>query len=344
MAPNWVCKPVATIRQRAVPLRTLVPRKTQFNRSRKPAVRRDGAWPLFDRKALAGQDRFADEEVGRLENHAVGRNQAAGRQQHHVARHDLFRRHIDRLPVAKDAGPCPHARLQGRRRRLGVVLARVADAHRREHDHDDDDGIHPLAGHRRCHRGEDQHQQQRVPDLIHQHPRARQAPVLAHLVRSVLAQSSRSFRSGQAVMCRAESVHQRVGVGIPIVLRDGIRHSGGGLEYPNAFDLPGRCLADQLIGSRTAGFPAPGPLRTAMPVSDPRQRSLSDLVVEDDRIVLLRRHGALDERPHALMARRGDPLLAKLLALELQLEAVVVIRRARVPCTIARRLSIFTRM
>ena len=182
-----------------MPLRALVPRKTQFSRSRKPAVGGDGARSLFNGKALAGQDRFADEEVSGLENHAVGRNQAARGEQHDVARHDLFQRHIDRAPVAKDAGLCAHTRLKGRRGGLCLVLARVSDAHRGEHDHDDDDGIDPLARQRRCRGGEDQHQQQRVSELIHQHPRPREALVLAHLVRSVLAQPSRSVCGRQAV-------------------------------------------------------------------------------------------------------------------------------------------------
>ena len=184
-----------------MPLRALVPRKTQFRRSRKPAVSGDGARSLFNGKALAGQDRFADEEVSGLENHAVRRHQAARGQQHDVARHDLFQRHIHRAPVAKDAGLCAHARLKGRRGGLGLVLARVSNAHGGEHDHDDDGGIDPLARQRRRHGGEDQHQQQRVPELIRQHPRASEAPVLAHLVRSVLAESSRSVRGRQAVLC-----------------------------------------------------------------------------------------------------------------------------------------------
>ena len=225
MAPNWVPKPVATIRQRAVPLRTLVPRKTQFSRSRKPGCRCDGSRSLFNGKALAGQDRFADEEIRRLENDAVRGNQAAGRQQDHIAWHDLLRRHLTGVPIAQHAGSGTHARLQGRRSRLRVVLARVSDAHRREHDHEDDDGIHPLAGHGRRHRCEDQHEQQRVSDLIDEHPRARQATVLANLVRSVLAKPLRRLlrRTGPHVSSRvdaAASQRQRSSSS-----RDGLRAS-----------------------------------------------------------------------------------------------------------------------
>jgi len=54
-----------------------------------------------------------------------------------------------------------------------------------------------------------------------------------------------------------------------------------------------------------------------------------DLVVQDDRVILKGCHRALDGRPHALVACRGNPLLAELLAFELQLEAVVVLSRRR---------------
>ena len=157
---------------------------------------------LLNREALAGQDRLADEEVGRLENHAIRGNQAAGRQQDHIAWHDLLGRHVHGLPIAQHARSRTHARLQGRRRRLRVVLARVADAHRRQHDDEHDDGIHPLPGHGRRRRREDQHPEQRVSDLIHDHPHPREATVLANLVRSMLAKPPRGLGSREAL--RAE--------------------------------------------------------------------------------------------------------------------------------------------
>jgi hypothetical protein len=47
-----------------------------------PRRRCDGAGPLFNREAFAGQHSFADEEVSCLENHAVGGNQVPRRQEH----------------------------------------------------------------------------------------------------------------------------------------------------------------------------------------------------------------------------------------------------------------------
>src|SRR5690242_9605824 len=54
------------------------------------------------------------------------------------------------------------------------------------------------------------------------------------------------------------------------------------------------------------------------------------LVIQHDRIPRGRRHGLLDRGPDPLVCGRRDPLLPQFLALELQLEAVVVIggRRA----------------
>src|SRR5438034_3900617 len=52
----------------------------------------------------------------------------------------------------------------------------------------------------------------------------------------------------------------------------------------------------------------------------------SDLVVENDWVILLGSHGLLNGRPNSLVARRGDPFLSKLFALELEFESIIVIR------------------
>jgi Putative esterase len=77
-----------------------------------------------------------------------------------------------------------------------------------------------------------------------------------------------------------------------------------------------RCCRSSRATSR---YPEPAKRRAG------RSAAPSHFVVEDDRVVLERGHGALDLRPHALVAGRGNPFLAELLALELQLEAVVVL-------------------
>ena len=120
------------------------------------AIRAGRASP---RSAATGPGRFSTGKLSPVRTASLTKKSAASRitpsagtrlpadEQHDVARHDLFHRHIDGVPVAKDAGSCAHARLKGRRGGLRLVLARVSNAHRGEHDHDDDDGIHPLARH-----------------------------------------------------------------------------------------------------------------------------------------------------------------------------------------------------
>jgi hypothetical protein len=51
------------------------------------------------------------------------------------------------------------------------VFARVTDTRARDHDGENDVGIHPLAGQRRCRGGKNQHEQQRVAKLVHQSAR-----------------------------------------------------------------------------------------------------------------------------------------------------------------------------
>ena len=59
-------------------------------RERRDSATTPGA--LLDRKALTGERRLADEEVGGVEQNSVARDQAAGCQQDHISRHDRQRR------------------------------------------------------------------------------------------------------------------------------------------------------------------------------------------------------------------------------------------------------------
>ena len=161
-------RPVATTRQRAVPLRTLVPEEDAVAcASRAGAGGGDRARRLLHREAFAGEHRLAHEAVGRLEDDRVRGHEAARREQHDVARHDLLERHRVR-PGRRAATwrvPCT-LRAQRHRRPIGAVLARVADADARQHDGEHDDGVSPLAGRDRGRGGEQQQQQQRVAQLV----------------------------------------------------------------------------------------------------------------------------------------------------------------------------------
>ncbi len=120
----------------------------QIHAVRTIAQRRGGqdpAGPLFDRKALAGQHRLAHEEVRCLQNHAVGRYDASGRQEHHVSDHHVGVRDGEGAAVAEHSRSGMHATLQGRCCRLGAVFARVADADRGDNDGEHDGRVYPFA-------------------------------------------------------------------------------------------------------------------------------------------------------------------------------------------------------
>src|SRR5262249_28310053 len=62
----------------------------------------DGAGLLLDREGLSGEARLGDEEVLRLENEPVGRNEVAGRELHDIARNQLLDANRRLATVAPD--------------------------------------------------------------------------------------------------------------------------------------------------------------------------------------------------------------------------------------------------
>ena len=75
------------------------------------------------RETLAGQDRFADKEVGCLEDDAVGRDEAARREQHDVAGDNFLDGNRDRLSITNSGRSGLDLRLQRREVHLCAVLA-----------------------------------------------------------------------------------------------------------------------------------------------------------------------------------------------------------------------------
>ena len=75
-----------------MPLRTLVPMKTQLVRSARLALAGDSPRLLLDREGFAGQHGLVDKEVVGLQHDPIGRDQAARRKQHHIAWHDFARK------------------------------------------------------------------------------------------------------------------------------------------------------------------------------------------------------------------------------------------------------------
>ena len=221
--------------------------------------RGDGTRSLFDGKALAGQNRFTDEEVRRLEDDAVRRHQAAGREQHHVARHDLLRRHA-RSP----------ARRAGREHASGRAPAAPLPPSPR--------------GTRACIRYRRWPGRSTTTMIASTH-----SPVIADANAANTSTSSSGFRSwlskhaasasgagalrtsfgpyrrsrraasacGQAVTARGELLQQGIGVGGPVLLvlegRAGI--AGRADRLPPPVHLTPTASAGCLVGGIAPGFP-----------------------------------------------------------------------------------------
>jgi hypothetical protein len=143
---------------------------------------------LLHGKALSGQHGLADEEVVRIDDRGVRRNEAPGSEKNDVAGHDFFDGNLTRGAVAQYVRARSDARLEHRRGGGGSVFTEIADARADQNDGDDDDGIDPLPGHAGDHGGEDEEKQQRTPELAEQHTRARQLLVIAKLVSPVLTE------------------------------------------------------------------------------------------------------------------------------------------------------------
>ena len=185
MAPNSVAGPVATTRHRAMPLRTLVPRNTQFVRAPSPRGLIDRSWLLLDGKALAGQHRFAHEEVRGLEDDRISRHKTAGREKHDIAGHHLLRWYRLGVPIAQHAGPHMQAGAQRPGDRLRAVLPGVPNAHGRHDDRHDDRRIEPLARHGGGACGEHQEEQERAAQLANEHVQSRRCASLPKFVGTV---------------------------------------------------------------------------------------------------------------------------------------------------------------
>ena len=101
-------------------------------------------WLLLHGERLAGHARLADEEVARLEDPSVGRNQVARREHEDVAGHERVRVHGAFDAVAHDAAGERQALLQLLDGRRGAILLVEAQQRGADHDREDDPRVHPL--------------------------------------------------------------------------------------------------------------------------------------------------------------------------------------------------------
>ena len=103
---------------------------------------------LQHRVALTGEGRFAHVKVDRFEQHGVGRDETARRQQHDITGHQPICRDSAHRTVAQHADERLDPRFEGRCRILCVELARKPHDDTRENDDQNDGRVDQLAGER----------------------------------------------------------------------------------------------------------------------------------------------------------------------------------------------------
>lgn len=190
-------------------------------------VRRGGddAGCLLDGKAFVGQDRLIDEEACRLEDHRVGRYEAAGAEHHDVSRHDVFQWQLDQLSIPDDSRLHSEPGTEGGRGALGAVFARASDADRRDDDRQHDGGVEPFAaGNRGCD-GKQQQEEQRAAKLPPEDVESGDAVTLPEQIGSVSLQPHHGRRGGQALESGVQRLCEPQRIERPEARRDGLWRS-----------------------------------------------------------------------------------------------------------------------
>ena len=104
---------------------------------------------LFGWISLTGEKRFIDIKVARFDQSGIGGHEIAGREKNDIARHDLRRRNVDRLSVAKRLGGKRDLLAQTFGSVLGLALLRHVEDHGHEHNGGDDDEARNVSCERR---------------------------------------------------------------------------------------------------------------------------------------------------------------------------------------------------
>ena len=147
-----------------MPLRTEAPRKTALVRA---AIGASGNHPrtLFDREGLARHARFADKEVLRLDDEAVGRDQIACRKKNEITGYDSADGHRLLHPVPHHAAHQREAFLQLFDRHGRPVFLKETEQGAAEDDRQNDRRVHPLLQHQRDRGSESQDEDERALEL-----------------------------------------------------------------------------------------------------------------------------------------------------------------------------------
>lgn len=152
---------------------------------------------LLDREALAREHCLADEEIARLGDRRVGRDQAAGGKEDALAGYDLLDRNRDGDAVAHHFRSRANARAERGRRRLRLVLPDESESGTRQDDHGDDGSVDPFSRHRSDECREDEQQQERTAELRREDRRRGELVAFAKDISPVKAQALRGLGGRQ---------------------------------------------------------------------------------------------------------------------------------------------------
>ncbi len=176
------------------------------------------------REAFTGQNGFAHEQVGRVDDDRVGGDNGSCCEQQHVAGNDILGGNDEFASLPQHHGGETDSALQGRGGSLRCVFPAVADADGRDDDDHYDRSIAPDVGQRRRRGGKREYQQERIANLIEQHPDASEVRPLGEAVRPGPAQPPRRFIRRQPVGRRPEAVDNNIRSGSPVRTRVGFVH------------------------------------------------------------------------------------------------------------------------
>ena len=161
---------------------------------------------------LAGQGRLLDPQLGGLDQAQVGSHGIAGLQHHHVAGHQLARRHTGGLPVAQHVCGGRRHGLESGDGALGAKGLDEADDRVEHNDHHDHHGIGEIADHARDHSRREQHQDHEVGELLEQQAPGPAAGAFLDLVGAGALQALRSLGAAQPpVGIAAQALQHLVG-------------------------------------------------------------------------------------------------------------------------------------
>ena len=159
----------------------------------------DGRRRLADRMRFAGEGGFR--HLGGMggQHARIGRNAVAGLEQQEVAGHEMLRGHERRPGAATHACDGRQHVLQRRQRRLGAMLLEEAECGVEQHHDGDDDRVLEVADRAGQHGCADQHDDEKVPELVEELAPRWARRLFGEAVGAALGQPHGGLRIGEAL-------------------------------------------------------------------------------------------------------------------------------------------------